>query len=151
MTTGRGATDHRHRRGVPERLLLPPAPRDAGLARRWHELSFERRRRLAHASTRGEGEVSAPDAELVRGLARARVATRWRLQAAALALGWLVLMTLWGFGRSTFPDAEGAWLAAGLVAGGLVWLGAAVATSRGVRRARAVADGPGNAADARAG
>lgn len=140
MTTGRGATDHRHRRGVPDRLLLPPAPRDAGLARRWHELSFEQRRRLAHASTRGEVEVSPPDAELVRGLARERVATRWRLQVAALVLGWLVLMTLWGFGRSTFPDAEAAWLAAGLAAGAVAWLGAAVAGARRVRRARAVAD-----------
>lgn len=140
MTTGQGATDHRHRRGVPDRLLLPPAPRDAGLARRWHELSFEQRRRLAHASTRGEVQTSPRDAELVHGLARARVATRWRLQVAALVLGWLVLMTLWGFGRSTFPDAEAAWLAAGLAAGAVSWLGAAVAGARRVRRARAVAD-----------
>jgi hypothetical protein len=113
-----------------------PRPR---LARRWHGLGFEQRRRLALASTRGAHDLADADAEVVRALAEARVATGWRLQVAALVFGWLMLMTLWGFGRSTYPEAEQSWLAAGLVAGGLVWLGAAIAGVRRVRRARTVA------------
>jgi hypothetical protein len=140
VATGEQAHDPRRRRGVPDRLLLPPAPRDREVAARWHGLGFEQRRRLAIASTRGSRDLSAEDAEVVRGLAEARVATGWRLQVAALVFGWLMLMTLWGFGRSTFPEAEQAWLTAGLVAGGLLWLGAAIAGIRRVRRARAVAD-----------
>ena len=139
MTTGEQAHDPRRRRGVPDRLLLPPAPRDPDLAARWRGLDFERRRALAVASTRGAHDLGDEDAEVVRSLAEARVATGWRLQVAALVFGWLMLMTLWGFGRSTYPDAEQAWLAAGLMAGGLVWLGAAIAGIRRVRRARAVA------------
>lgn len=151
------------RRGVPERLLLPPGPREAALARRWAALPFETRRRLARASLGdpaaprsdagtartgesgdagrdGEPATAAPEeAELVTALARARVRTGWRLQVGALVWGWLVLMTLWGFGRSTFPDHEAAWLAGGLAAGGLVWVTAAVAAHRRVARARAVA------------
>jgi hypothetical protein len=146
VTTGQQAHDPRRRRGVPDRLLLPPAPRDEELARRWRDLGFDERRRLAIASTRGSHDLTDEDAEVVRGLAEARVATGWRLQVAALVFGWLMLMTLWGFGRSTYPDAEQAWLAAGLVGGGLLWLGAAIAGIRRVRRARAVADriGAGN-------
>jgi hypothetical protein len=139
VTTGEQAHDPRRRRGVPDRLLLPPAPREDNLARRWHGLDFEQRRRLALASTRGAHDLGDADAEVVRALAEARVATGWRLQVAALIFGWLMLMTLWGFGRSTYPDVEQAWLVAGLVAGGLVWLGAAIAGIRRVRRARAVA------------
>ena len=139
MGTREQAHDPRRRRGVPDRLLLPPAPRERELARRWYGLSFEQRRRLAVASTRGSHDLSDEDAEVVRGLAEARVATGWRLQVAAVVFGWLMLMTLWGFGRSTFPEAEQAWLTAGLVAGGLVWLGAAIAGVRRVRRARVVA------------
>ena len=153
MTDRRSAHDHRRRRGVPDRLLLPPGPREPELARRWAQLPFEQRRALAHASThpdpgagRGrapaDGGGSAPDdPELVRALARARVATGWRLQVAALVFGWLMLMTLWGFGRSMFPEQEGALLAAGLLAGGVLWLGAGVAAARRVRRAREVAGG----------
>jgi hypothetical protein len=57
-------------------------------------------------------------------------------------LGWLVLMTIWGFGRSSFPDQEVAWLSGGLAAGGAVWLVSAVVCARRVRRARRVAEGP---------
>lgn len=134
------------RRGVPDRLLLPPGPRDPELARRWRRLSFEHRRRLALASSRPDaadsGELDAADAQLVAALARARVSTSWRLQVAAPVLGWLVLMTLWGFGRSSFPEQEPAWLAAGLATGALVWVGAAVAARRRVARARRVAQQP---------
>jgi hypothetical protein len=141
--------DPRRRRGVPDRLLLPPSPRDPQLAARWEQLSFEHRRALALASTRtgrgarataaGADRRDIEDLALVRALAHARVVTAWRLQVAALVLGWLVLMTLWGFGRSTFPEHEEAWLAAGLAAGAVVWLGASVAAVRRVRRARTVA------------
>lgn len=130
-------------RGVPDRLLLPPGPRDPELARRWRRLPFEHRRRLASASSRpdamGERDLDTADAELVAAVARARVTTSWRLHVAAPVLGWLVLMTLWGFGRSSFPDQEPAWLAAGLAAGALVWAGAAAAARRRVARARRVA------------
>lgn len=142
-SSDRGPHDPRRRRGVPDRLLLPPAPREPELAERWRRLPFERRRALGHASVRADRQEAAAtptDRELVRALARARVASGWRLQAAALVLGWLVLMTLWGFGRTMGEAQEGAWLAAGLLAGGLVWLGAALAAARRVRRAREVAD-----------
>jgi hypothetical protein len=131
--------DPRRRSLLPERVLLPPAPRDPDLAARWAALPFERRRRLALSALRGTApatDVTGTDAELVRALAEARVATRWRLQVAALVLGWLVLMTIWGFGRSTFPTDETRWQLAGLVAGALVWALAAVLARRRVRRAR---------------
>lgn len=127
------------RRAVPDRLLLPPAPRDPDLASRWASLPFERRRRLGQASLRGADGFGPEDAKLVAALARARVATGWRLQVAALIWGWLVLMTIWGFGRSSFPADETSWLVAGLLAGGLVWVAAAVSARRHVARTRAVA------------
>lgn len=127
------------RRAVPDRLLLPPGPRDPDLARRWEARAFEDRRRLGHASLQGCAGLGGEDAALVRALARARVATSWRLHAAAVVWGWLVLMTIWGFGRSGFPAQERSWLAGGLLAGVLVWLAAAVSARRRVARARAVA------------
>jgi hypothetical protein len=128
--------DPRRRTLLPERLLLPPAPRDPELAARWRSLPFERRRALALHAVRGETPtVGDPqDGELVHALAEARVATAWRLQVAALVLGWLVLMTVWGFGRSTFPADEGRWQLAGLVLGAVVWVAAAVLARRRVRR-----------------
>jgi hypothetical protein len=134
--------DPRRRSLLPERVLLPPAPRDPDLAARWAALPFERRRRLALTALRGTASApdasaeDAEDAELVRALAQARVATGWRLQVAALVLGWLVLMTIWGFGRSTFPSDEARWQAAGLVAGVLVWALAATLAHRRIRRAQ---------------
>jgi hypothetical protein len=130
--------DARRRTLVPERLLLPPAPRDPELAARWRSLPFEDRRAHAHAALGGGPAPTVGaglDVELVRALARARVATGWRLQAAALVLGWLVLMTVWGFGRSTFPADERAWQLAGLALGGVVWIAAAVVARARVRRA----------------
>jgi hypothetical protein len=132
--------DHRRRSLVPDRLLLPPAPRDPALAERWRELPFEDQRRLGAAATTGPLGLPDDEDELVRALARARVATAWRLQLSAPVLGWLVLMTIWGFGRSTFPADEDAWLVAGLVMGALAWVLAALAARRRVRRAARVAD-----------
>lgn len=43
---------------------------------------------------------------------------RWR-RAAALLVGWLVVMTVWGVGRSGFPDHVGWFLAVGLAAGAI--------------------------------
>jgi hypothetical protein len=131
----------RRRTLVPERLLLPPAPRDPELAARWVELPFDERRRLALAATGGTGGTggtapsSPDDRELVAAVARARVATGWRLQVAAVVLGWLVLMTVWGFGRSTFPAHEDRWLVAGLTLGAVVWALGAVVARRRIRRA----------------
>lgn len=127
------------RRALPDRLLLPPAPREPELASNWAQLPFERRRRLGHASLRGADGFDGDDVGLVAALARARVATGWRLQVAAVTWGWLVLMTIWGFGRSSFPEQETSWLVAGLLAGGLVWLASAISARRRVARARAVA------------
>jgi hypothetical protein len=131
--------DARRRTLVPERLLLPPAPRDPELAARWRSLPFERRRALALVAVRGGTPPAGDpqDAELVQALARARVATGWRLQVAAMVLGWLVLMTVWGFGRSTFPTDEGRWQLGGLLLGALVWAIGAVLAHRRVRRAAA--------------
>jgi hypothetical protein len=131
--------DPRRRSLLPERVLLPPAPRDPDLAARWATLPFARRRQLAVAALRGAAptaDAAPEDTELVRALARARVATGWRLQVAALVLGWLVLMTIWGFGRSTFPEHGARWQAAGLLVGGLVWALAALLARRRIHRAR---------------
>jgi hypothetical protein len=132
-------TDPRRRALVPERVLLPPPPRDPELRSRWDGLDFGGRRRLALASQRGVEDLGSQDARLARELARVRVATAWRLQVAAVVFGWLMLMTLWGFGRSTYPAHEGAWLVAGLAAGGVVWLLAARAARLRTQRARRVA------------
>jgi hypothetical protein len=133
--------DHRRRTLLPERLLLPPAPREPALARRWAALPFEDRRRVALSATSPSATASdGVDAELVAAVATARVVTGWRLQVAAAVLGWLVLMTVWGFGRSTFPTEEDRWLVGGLAAGAVAWLLAAVGARRRVRRAASVAE-----------
>lgn len=43
--------------------------------------------------------------------------TGWRRAGTALLLGWLVLMTVWGVGRSGFPDRVQWFLAIGIAAG----------------------------------
>jgi hypothetical protein len=131
------ATDPRARRGVPDRWLLPPPPREPELAERWHTASFEQRRSLARTGP-GDLDALAPeDAEVVAGLARARLRTSWRLLATGPVLGWLVLMTVWGFGRSTTStEGAGPWLLAGLALGALAWFVASLAAARRLRRAR---------------
>lgn len=131
-------TDPRARRGLPERWLLPPPPREDAAAERWASLPFERRRALARAGPDDLPGLPTEDVEVVAGLARARLATRWRLLTAAPVLGWLVLMTVSGFGRTATPDEHGAWLLAGAALGAATWLVAAVAAARRLRRARAV-------------
>lgn len=42
---------------------------------------------------------------------------RWRAALRGVVLGWLVLMTVWGFGRSGFPEHERWFLAVGVLAG----------------------------------
>jgi hypothetical protein len=130
------------RRGLPERLLLPPPPRDPVLAERYAQLPFERRRALAGAVRRG-GPVagSAHDRALVRGLADARIATRSRLYVGALVLGWLVWMTVFGVGRTSLPGPEQRWLWIGLAAGVVVAVPAVVSAHRRVLRARSVVTG----------
>lgn len=130
--------DRRARRGVPERLLLPPPPRERDLRERWETLPFERRRTLARTAAAELPTLPGEHREVVRGLAAARLATSWRLLAAAAVFGWLVLMTFWGFGRSTFPDQVATWRLAGIVLGALAWLVATVAVAARVRRARTV-------------
>jgi hypothetical protein len=130
--------DPRARRGLPERWLLPPAPREPELAARWQALPFDRRRRLAHLRPSEVAGLPGEDAAVVGGLARARLRTSWRLLAGAPLLGWLVLMTVWGFGRSTAPATERAWLVAGLALGAAVWLLAAVRTAGRLRRSRQI-------------
>lgn len=43
----------------------------------------------------------------------------WRRRGLAVLVGWLVLMTVWGVGRSGFPDRVGWFLAVGLVGGAI--------------------------------
>lgn len=128
--------DERARRGLPERWLLPPAPRDEPAASRWHGLPFEERRTLARTRPDDVNDLGPDARTIVLGLARARLATRWRLLAAAPLLGWLVLMAVWGFGRSTYPDAAALWFQAGLALGAITWSGAAVAAAGRLRRTR---------------
>jgi hypothetical protein len=130
--------DPRARRGLPERWLLPPAPREPELAARWHALPFDRRRRLAHLRPSEVAALPGEDAAVVGGLARSRLRTSWRLLAGAPLLGWLVLMTVWGFGRSTAPAAERVWLVAGLALGAAVWLLTAVRAAGRLRRSRQI-------------
>lgn len=130
--------DPRTRRGLPERWLLPPAPRDEPAASRWQSLPFGQRRELARTGPDGVSELEPWEREVVAGLSRSRLRTRWRLMAAAPALGWLVLMAVWGFGRSTYPQAGGNWLLAGLALGAATWFVAAVAAAHRLRRTRAV-------------
>lgn len=129
--------DHRARRGLPERWSLPPAPRDEPAASRWEELGFSHRRELAKVRAGDIDHLAAEDVEVVASLQRARLATRWRLLVMAPILAWLVLMTFWGFGRSTYPDHEGTWLLIGLVLGAVAWFIAALASATRLRRARA--------------
>lgn len=129
--------DPRARRGFPERWALPPAPREAPATDRWSALSFDERRRLAAMRPDDVAGLADEDREVVAALQRARLVTRWRLLAAAPVLGWLVLMTFWGFGRSAYPASEGTWLLLGLVLGAAAWFLAALAAAARLRRARA--------------
>jgi hypothetical protein len=130
--------DPRARRGLPERWLLPPAPREPELAARWTTLPFDHRRGLTHVRPAEVASLPDEDATLVGGLARSRLRTSWRLLASAPLLGWLVLMTVWGFGRSTAPHAEQAWLLAGLALGAAVWLAVSIWVAGRLRRARRI-------------
>jgi len=121
---------------VPERLLPPPAPTGAA-GDRWARLPFATRRRLA-ARLDG-GEIAPTDEEMVRALAQRRLATLWRLRAGSVVLAWLVLMTVWGYGRASTGATVSAWLWLGLV-GGILAAGLhSRATSRRVRRWQSLA------------
>lgn len=123
----------RRRPPVPDAWLRPPGPQDAALRRRWRDLPPDTQRELARRSTT-PADAAGPDADLVRSLAVRRVRTAGRAAAGAALVGWLVLMTVWGFGRSACPACEGDFLLAGLVAGAAV---AVVGVRRARRRARA--------------
>jgi hypothetical protein len=131
-------TDPRARRGLPDRWLLPPPPREPALAARFEDAPFDHRRALARVGPDEVTDLSEQDLEVVAGLARARLATSWRLLATAPLLGWLVLMTVWGFGRSTYPEVVDRYLLAGLALGAIAWLLAAIGAARRLRRARQV-------------
>jgi hypothetical protein len=130
--------DHPGHRGLPQRWLLPPPPRTDPARSRWHALPYDDRRRLAHVAAAGVAGLTPEDREVVTGLASARLATSWRLLAAAPLLGWLVLMTIWGFGRASYPDAADRYLLVGATLGAVTWLLAAVAVAGRLRRAREV-------------
>ncbi len=131
-------TDPRARRGLPERWLLPPAPREEPAASRWHALPFEDKRRLARVGPDDVDDLGGDARTIVAALARSRLATRWRLLAAAPVFGWLVLMAVWGFGRSTYPASVTLWFQVGLALGALTWFAAAIAAANRLRRTRAV-------------
>jgi hypothetical protein len=135
---------------IPRRLLLPPAP-TGGHGESWADLGFEEQRRLA-ARLDGDhpnagaaaGSMPAADEDLLlRALARRRLDTLWRLRAGSVVLGWLVLMTVWGYGRASTGQTVSGWLWLGL-AGGVVAAGfRARTTSHRARRWRRLADGAG--------
>lgn len=52
-----------------------------------------------------------------RGPGRGGPGGRWRGRAAAVVLGWLVLMTVWGFGRALHGGLAPVELTIGLVGG----------------------------------
>ena len=60
------------------------------------------------------------DAVLARLADRLRRPGRGARRAAAVVLGWLVLMTIWGFGRSWHGGLAPVELTVGLVAGTVV-------------------------------
>lgn len=130
--------DERATRGLPQRWLLPPPPREPGLAARWAELPLDQRRGLARTPPGSVARLGPTERPVVVGLARSRLATRWRALATAPVLGWLVLMTVWGFGRSTFPAAEQAWLLAGLASGAVTWAVVSLRVTRRLRAARRI-------------
>lgn len=108
---------HDRSRLVPDRWHEPHRPGDPSLRARWDALPPAERRRVVAQSLRPAASHEVRDRELVRAVAERRVARhRWSLLAAAV-VGWLVLMTVWGIGRSGFPDREAWFLTAGLVAG----------------------------------
>ncbi len=123
---------------LPERWLLPPPPSDARLRARWQAHPFSERRRLARVSVDPALAEDCDDPELVRALAAARVATAWRGHAMAVLLGWLVLMTVWGFGRSAAPASAGVFGVVGLVGGLVAGVAAAASVRRRTRRAATV-------------
>lgn len=119
---------------IPERLLLPPAPRDPAARAAWDGLNSGDRANLARCLSTGTLPENPEDRDLVRALANARVATAWRPRAGAVVLGWLVLMTVWGFGRAQYGGLAVPALAAGLAGGAVA---AAVAWRQVQRRLRA--------------
>lgn len=122
------------RRGlVPEAWVEPYRPRDPTLRRRWEELGADERRRIVRASVEPAAAARTRHPELVRTVAARRVERHpWTLAAAAV-VGWLVLMTVWGIGRSGFPAQEGWFLAAGL---GVALAATATIAAGAVRRRR---------------
>lgn len=131
----------RHRLPVPERLLLPPAPRDPEARAHWDMLPFEERLRLARCLYRTDPSALTDQAgepshwELLTALAATRWATRWRLWVVPPLIAWLAIMTVWGFGRSTDPTRAGWWALAGLAVG---VLGGMASARTVLRRLRAV-------------
>lgn len=70
-------------------------------------------------------------------LATARIDTSWRLRLVSVALGLLVLMTIWGFGRAVVgDDAATPYFVVGLTAGTAAALVSWTATNRRLARLR---------------
>lgn len=108
---------------VPRRLLLPPAP--TGIARQdWDALSAGDQDAIV--AMMASGPVPAARLPLLTTLLERRLATSWRLRVGAVVLGWLVLMTVWGFGRAQTGVVWGPWFGVGLtlgvVAGSAQWV-----------------------------
>ena len=128
-------------RRTPTRLLLPPPPRDPDARTAWQGRDLDDRLRLARCATVGTDPGDDQDRALVRAVAAARVATGWRLRVGAVVFGWLVLMTVWGFGRAQRGDEAAVELVIGLVGGLAAGTAAWRAGSRRLRVAREVAAG----------
>ncbi len=130
--------DPRAHRGLPVRWLLPPPPREPELRARFDALPVDERRRLVRLGPEETARQPSGTQELVAALARARLATSWRALATAPLLGWLVLMTVWGFGRSTAPEHAQRYLLVGSALGAVTWLVVALRVAGRLRRSRAV-------------
>lgn len=119
---------------VPEAWLLPPTPADPELRARWDALPFESRQAIGRRSVRPT-EAAGPDADLVAAVAARRVARAGRSAAAAAGVGWLVFMTIWGFGRAGYPAVADRFLIVGLAAGAVVAVVGVVRSRRRTARA----------------
>lgn len=110
-------TDHSSRSKTLARLSAPLAPSDTRHAARFATLSLERQRQINRAALDPARATADPDPTLVRAVAEAHAQRVWPIMTGSFVTAVLVLMTIWGFGRSVFPARAPLFLLAGGVAG----------------------------------
>lgn len=110
-------SDPTSRSSLVARLASPVAPAEPELAARFADLPADRRRAVSRAALDPARAADDPDPALVRALAEAHATRVVPPMLGALGLAVLVLMTVWGFGRSASPENAPAFLLAGGLAG----------------------------------